>query len=109
MIKITEAAADQVKQAIDDTEEGEIKLRLGVSGGGCSGFNYSLDLSNDFDPDNDNISTQHGIDIIVDKKSALFLEEVTLDYEDRGLGERGFVFNNPTARSCGCGKSFNPN
>ena len=104
IIKLTETAAAEAKKYIEDNEEKY--LRIGVNGGGCSGFEYSLQVSSDYNDEQDTLSTQHEVDVIVDKKSALFLEGTTLDYYN-DISKRGFVFENPnTVRSCGCGNSF---
>jgi len=72
----------------------------------CSGFNYSLNIASDYDEANDNKVVQHGVDVVVDKKSSLFLEGTTVDYYE-GLEQRGFQFHNPNAKkTCGCGSSF---
>jgi iron-sulfur cluster assembly protein len=81
-------------------------LRVGVEGGGCSGFSYSLKFESEFDKSADNRYTQHGVDVVVDKKSALYLDGTVIDWHD-GLDKRGFTFENPNAvKSCGCGSSF---
>ena len=101
-IKLTEAAAEEVKRAKED----DSYLRVGVKGGGCSGFEYSLTIDATYDEQNDSLSRQHGVDIVVDKKSALYLDGTTLDYYT-DISKRGFVFDNPNAvKSCGCGSSF---
>jgi len=103
-IKLTEAAAVEAKAYIEDAEEKY--LRVGVKGGGCSGFEYSLTIGNEYDEEKDTLSHQHGVDVIVDKKSALYLEGTTLDYYS-DISKRGFKFDNPNAvKSCGCGSSF---
>ena len=102
MIKLTEAAAVEVKKSKED----DSYLRIAVQGGGCSGFEYKLTLELEYDEQKDTLSNQHGVDVIVDKKSALYLEGTTLDYYT-DISKRGFVFNNPNAtKSCGCGSSF---
>ena len=104
IIKLTEIAAAEAKKYIEDNEEKY--LRIGVSGGGCSGFQYSLEVSSDYNDEQDTLSTQHEVDVVVDKKSALYLEGTTLDYYN-DISKRGFVFENPnTVKSCGCGNSF---
>ena len=104
IIKLTETAAAEAKKYIEDNDEKY--LRIGVKGGGCSGFEYSLEMSNDYNEEQDTLSTQYEVDVIVDKKSALFLEGTTLDYYS-DISKRGFVFENPnTVKSCGCGNSF---
>ena len=104
IIKLTEAAAVEAKKYIEDNEEKY--LRIGVKGGGCSGFEYSLQVGSDYNDEQDVLSTQYEVDVVVDKKSALFLEGTTLDYYN-DISKRGFVFENPnTVKSCGCGNSF---
>ena len=103
-IKLTETAAAEAKKFLEDNEEKY--LRVGVKGGGCSGFEYSLTVDHEYDDTNDTMSNQHGVDVIVDKKSALYLEGTTLDYYS-DISKRGFKFDNPNAtKSCGCGSSF---
>ncbi|MCE2791188.1 MAG: HesB/IscA family protein [Planctomycetota bacterium] len=106
-VTITEKAAAEVKKFIVDGQHGEgAMLRVAVTGGGCSGFNYSLNIDTQFDEANDTMSEQHGVQVVVDKKSALFLDGTSVDYYD-GLEQRGFQFHNPNAkRTCGCGSSF---
>jgi iron-sulfur cluster assembly accessory protein len=103
-IKLTEEAASEAKQYLEDAEEKY--LRVGVKGGGCSGFEYSLMIDSEYDEQKDTLSHQHGVDVIVDKKSALYLDGTTLDYYS-DISKRGFKFDNPNAvKSCGCGSSF---
>tara|TARA_Y100000310_G_scaffold238042_2_gene241364 strand:- start:2050 stop:2373 length:324 start_codon:yes stop_codon:yes gene_type:complete len=103
-IKLTETAAAEVKKAMEETEGPY--LRIGVQGGGCAGFQYSMGIDDEYDEKQDTICQQHGIDIVVDRKSDLYLDGTTLDYYT-DLSQRGFVFDNPNAtKGCGCGKSF---
>ena len=106
-VQLTETAAKEVKRFIEEGDYGnEAVLRVGVSGGGCSGFNYSLNIAEDFNESEDNRSEQHGVSVVVDKKSSLFLDGTTVDYYE-GIEQRGFQFHNPNAkRTCGCGNSF---
>ncbi|MFO1023289.1 MAG: iron-sulfur cluster assembly accessory protein [Planctomycetales bacterium] len=104
---LTEKAAKEVRRVIDEQKlpEGTV-LRIGVVGGGCSGFQYSLGFDSNTDEAKDFVTEQHGLKVAVDKKSDLFLDGTTLDFYD-GLEKRGFTFNNPNAvKSCGCGSSF---
>ena len=107
MVILTETAAREIKTIISQQEldAEKIKLRLGVKGGGCSGFSYLLDLT-ETQKDTDEVFEQHGISVICDPKSLLYLNGATVDFKDEVMG-RGFVFNNPNATSsCGCGSSF---
>ena len=105
-IKLTENAASEVKKFIEGSSNDADYLRVAVMGGGCSGFQYNLTVDSEYDKDNDNLYEQHEVQIIVDKKSALYLDGTTLDYYS-DISKRGFVFDNPNAvKSCGCGSSF---
>ncbi len=106
-IILTPLAAKEISRIISEQEldPQKVRLRVGVKGGGCSGFSYILDLT-ETQKDSDEVFEQHGIAIIVDPKSLLYLGGTTVDFKDEIMG-RGFVFNNPNANtSCGCGSSF---
>lgn len=106
-VNLTERAATEVKRIIADQklEDGTV-LRVGVTGGGCSGFTYKLGFDKDYNETADSKYDFHGVSMVVDKKSALFLEGTTVDFYD-GIDKRGFTFDNPNAvKSCGCGSSF---
>ena len=80
-------------------------LRVGVKGGGCSGLTYMLDLV-DGPEEGDKMIREHGLELYVDRKSYIFLAGTILEYSG-GLNGKGFVFNNPNAKTtCGCGTSF---
>lgn len=107
-IELTETAAREVKTIIEqhEMEAEKVCLRVGVKGGGCSGFSYLLDLTEQ-SRDTDEAFDQHGITVVCDPKSYLYLNGTTIDFKDEIMG-RGFVFSNPNATStCGCGSSFN--
>ncbi len=105
-ITLTERAAQEVKRIMEEQKLPEgTGLRMAVTGGGCSGFSYKLGFDNEAGQF-DETSDQHGIKLIIDKKSYLYLNGTEVDFQD-GLDQRGFVFNNPNAkRKCGCGSSF---
>ncbi len=107
LLTLTERAATEVKRAKESNKLGDdMFLRVGISAGGCSGFSYTLGFDKSFDEKTDSKYEQHGVEVVVDKKSALFLDGTTLDWLD-GLERRGFSFENPNAvKSCGCGSSF---
>jgi iron-sulfur cluster assembly protein len=106
-IVLTEKAAIEVKRIMADQKiEPETVLRVGVTGGGCSGFSYALGFDKKYDEKADSRFEYHGVPVVVDKKSALYLDGTTIDFYD-GLEARGFKFDNPNAvKSCGCGSSF---
>ncbi|HMO14991.1 MAG TPA: iron-sulfur cluster assembly accessory protein [Pirellulaceae bacterium] len=106
-LTLTEKAAAEVKKIIAEqhVEPGSM-LRIGVVGGGCSGLNYDLRFDTNYDEMNDSRQEQHGVTIVVDKKSELFLDGTTVDFYE-SIEARGFQFNNPNAvKTCGCGNSF---
>lgn len=106
-ITLSERAAQEVKTILEQQSLSpeSTYLRVGVKGGGCSGFSYSLDLT-EAKTEQDEEFNEHGITIVCDPKSYLYLNGTSLDFKDEIMG-RGFVFNNPNATSsCGCGSSF---
>jgi iron-sulfur cluster assembly protein len=106
-ITLTERAASEVKKVVADQKQpGEVMLRVRVVGGGCSGFSYDLRFDNSFDESVDSKYQYHDVTVVVDKKSALYLDGTTVDFYE-GIEKRGFTFDNPNAvKSCGCGSSF---
>ena len=107
-ILLSETAAKEIKGIIkqQDLPEGSTRLRVGVKGGGCSGFSYLLDLTEEAPAESDEQMESHGVQILVDAKSLLYLDGTEIDFRDEVMG-RGFVFKNPNATSsCGCGSSF---
>jgi len=105
-ITLTPRAAREVRQILEDKKMSETALlRLGVTGGGCSGFEYVLDFCEGEDAD-DVIGLSEGIRIVVDRNSLLYLDGLEIDFNDTLLN-RGFKFRNPNAKgTCGCGTSF---
>ena len=106
MISITERAVKEVRRIIEEQSlSDETVLRVGVKGGGCSGFSYTLGFDDQVS-DVDQVFEQHGVRIAIDPKSFLYLNGTELDFEESLMG-RGFKFGNPNAaKSCGCGESF---
>ncbi|HEY2839246.1 MAG TPA: iron-sulfur cluster assembly accessory protein [Pirellulales bacterium] len=106
-VMLSERAALEIKRTMQEQQASEdTVLRIGVAGGGCSGFEYKLAFDKSFDEKTDSKSEQHGVTVVVDKKSALYLDGTTVDFYD-GLEKRGFTFVNPNAtKTCGCGSSF---
>jgi iron-sulfur cluster assembly protein len=107
-ISLSEKAAGEIKSIIKEQglEPEKTRLRVGVKGGGCSGFSYMLDLTEEAKGDSDEELDCNGVKVLVDMKSYLYLNGVEIDFKDEVMG-RGFVFKNPNATStCGCGSSF---
>ncbi len=105
-VMLTERASQEVKKVIEEQgmPEGTF-LRVGVQGGGCNGFEYSMNWDTETSR-RDHVSDCHGVKLAVDKKFDPYLEGTTIDFYD-GLEKRGFVFNNPNVvKTCGCGTSF---
>ncbi len=114
-VLVTENAARAIRDIIkeQDLDAETTHLRVGVKGGGCSGFSYLLDLT-EKQRDTDEVweytysleADEFTIRIVCDPKSYLYLNGTEIDFKDELMG-RGFVFNNPNATStCGCGSSF---
>ena len=108
LVKLSDTAAKEIKSIIQDQDlpADRTWLRVGVKGGGCSGFSYVLDLVEEAPTENDEQLESNGVRILCDSKSLLYLSGVEIDFKDEVMG-RGFVFKNPNATSsCGCGHSF---
>ncbi|MCE2391591.1 MAG: iron-sulfur cluster insertion protein ErpA [Proteobacteria bacterium] len=105
VINLTETAAEKVQQLIDRDERGGYALRLKVVGGGCSGLQYQL-MFDDKVGEWDQEFQEHGVRLLVDSKSAVYLVGTSVDYVD-DLNGSGFKIENPNAtQTCGCGQSF---
>jgi iron-sulfur cluster insertion protein len=105
ILKLTDAAVQNVKAAAQREGLSDPGLRVSVVGGGCSGFQYSLGFDSTARPD-DMIIEQDGVRVFIDPMSAQYLQGVLIDYVT-GLHGAGFKFVNPNAaRTCGCGSSF---
>jgi len=103
-ITLTPSATVEVKRLIEKENAPGLGLRLGVKGGGCSGFNYVLGF--DSQKEGDTIFEVENFKVFIDPKSFLYLNGTQLDFQD-GLQGKGFLFKNPNAaRTCGCGESF---
>ena len=102
-VVLTEKAAAEVKRVKEEQKmDGELFLRIGVAGGGCSGLAYTLGFDSNFDPKADTKYDCHGIQVVVDKKKSLYLDGTTVDWFDSD-GRRGFTFDNPNAmQGCSC-------
>ncbi len=104
-VYLTIPATHEIKRLIDEQNLGNVFLRMGVKGGGCSGLSYSLEFDHET-ATGDKIFEIEGLKVAIDAKSYLYLNGTTLDYVTQGL-TGGFTFLNPNAgSSCGCGTSF---
>lgn len=101
----TDSAANKVKEMIEEEDNANLKLRIAVSGGGCSGFQYGFTLDEVTNED-DTVLNKNGVQLLIDPMSIQYLMGAEIDYED-GLEGSQFVIKNPSATStCGCGSSF---
>lgn len=104
-VTLTDKAVEMVKEAMAQEKLEGHALRIGVTGGGCSGLQYLLDFS-DKPTEDDFVLEQGGVKVFIDPFSAAHLDGTVIDYVD-GLHGSGFKFDNPQiVRSCGCGSSF---
>jgi iron-sulfur cluster insertion protein len=101
----TDSAADKVRQLIEEEGNAELKLRVFVQGGGCSGFQYGFTFDEETGED-DTVMEKNGVTLLVDAMSYQYLVGAEIDYKD-GLEGAQFVIKNPNATTtCGCGSSF---
>ncbi len=105
LVTLTESAVVEVRRLMDVQDLTEGGLRLGVKGGGCSGLSYTINFDDKIG-EFDTVCEQDGVKVLVDAKSAIYLEGMQLDYQ-KDLVSGGFKFINPNAsKTCGCGESF---
>jgi len=101
----TDSAADKVKQLIEEEGNAELKLRVFVQGGGCSGFQYGFTFDEETNED-DTVMQKNGVSLLIDAMSYQYLVGAEIDYKE-GLEGAQFVIKNPNATTtCGCGSSF---
>ncbi|MDT0634440.1 iron-sulfur cluster insertion protein ErpA [Spectribacter hydrogenoxidans] len=101
----TDAAAGKVRELLDDEDNPALKLRVFVSGGGCSGFQYGFTFDENVE-DGDTVIEKSGVTLLVDPMSVLYLGGAEIDFTD-GVEGAQFVIRNPNATTtCGCGNSF---
>ncbi len=105
VITLTDAAAYQVKDMMEQNDEKDAYLRVYVSGGGCTGLTYGMKLDHEVKEDDIQFE-KNGVKVLVNKTDALVLKGTTIDYKQSLLGG-GFTIDNPNAiATCGCGQSF---
>ncbi|MHB8483447.1 MAG: iron-sulfur cluster insertion protein ErpA [Nitrospiria bacterium] len=105
MVTLTEKASEKVRELLAAEQKTGYGLRINVSGGGCSGFQYGMNFEESAN-DGDQVIESYGVKLFVDTQSVPFLDGVQVDYVDTVQGA-GFAIQNPNAKSsCGCGKSF---
>jgi iron-sulfur cluster insertion protein len=107
-MQLDDSAVEKLRNILIEEKNSDLKLRVFVQGGGCSGFQYGFtldDAQNEDDMDFD----YDGVKVLVDSMSWTYLQGARIRYDDSPMGSQ-FVIDNPNAQStCGCGSSFNPN
>ena len=104
-VKLEELAVQKILEAMKD-EPSAKGIRIGILGGGCSGYTYSMEFFKEEPVESDWVSTQFGLKVAVDEISSTLLDGTVIQFEEKLMGG-GFKFNNPNAkRTCGCGESF---
>jgi iron-sulfur cluster assembly protein len=107
MVTLSERAASEVKGLLEQQQKPDAMLRVFVAGGGCSGFQYGMSLEEETS-EGDQTFDISGVKVIVDPRSAMYMDGAQIDYVDSMMGG-GFKIDNPqAASSCGCGQSFTP-
>lgn len=104
-VQLTTAAADKVRTLLDQEGRDDLRLRVAVQPGGCSGLIYQLYFDERY-LDGDKVADFEGVEVIVDDMSVPYLDGATIDFKDT-ISEQGFTIDNPNAQgSCACGDSF---
>ena len=105
LINFTDSAACKVHELIQEEGNSNLKLRIFISGGGCSGFEYNFSFDETVN-DDDTVIEKNAVSLLIDAMSFQYLTGASIDYREDLEGSR-FVINNPNATtSCGCGSSF---
>ena len=108
MINITESAKQRIIELLSEEDNPNLKLRVFVSGGGCSGFQYGFTFDEDQNSDDWEIPLDESVNVLVDSISMQYLENVNIDFKEDVYGAH-FSIDNPSATTtCGCGSSFSP-
>jgi iron-sulfur cluster assembly protein len=104
VVRLTEAAAQRVREIMDAAEKPVAGLRVGVKNGGCAGMSYTMEWAEDVGP-HDEVVDDKGVKVLIDPKAIMFLLGTEMDFKADKLSS-GFVFNNPNqTAACGCGES----
>lgn len=105
LMLFTDAAADKVRELIENEEAPELKLRVFITGGGCGGFQYGFTFDETVE-DVDTVIDKRGVQIVVDPISGMYLEGAEVDYTSGASGEQFIIRNPNVTTTCGCGSAF---
>ena len=105
IIRLTDTAANRIKEIMSNAGNGTIGVRVGVKSGGCAGMSYSMEYAKD-KKKNDEVIEDKGVKVLIDPKAIMYLLGTEMDYKKEELSST-FVFKNPNeTERCGCGESF---
>ena len=105
IIKLSDNAANRIKEIMSSAEKNSIGIRVGVKSGGCAGMSYVMEYANNIKP-NDEVIEDKGVKVFIDAAAVMYLLGTEMDYKKEEFSS-SFVFNNPNeTERCGCGESF---
>ncbi len=105
IIKLSDKAAQRIKQIMSSAEKNAIGVRVSVKSGGCAGMSYVMEYSKEINP-NDEVIEEKGVKVFIDAAAVIYLLGTEMDYKKEEFSS-SFVFNNPNeTERCGCGESF---
>ena len=105
IIKLSDNAAERIKQIMSKAENSAIGVRVGVKSGGCAGMSYVMEYANEIKP-NEEVIEEKGVKVFIDPKAVMYLLGTEMDYKTEKFSSQ-FIFKNPNeTERCGCGESF---
>ena len=105
VIKLSQNAAERIKEIMSSAEDTTIGVRVGIKQGGCAGMSYIMEYAKDIKP-NEEVVEDKGVKVLIDPKAIMYLLGTEMDYKKEKLSSQ-FVFKNPNeSERCGCGESF---
>ena len=105
IIKLSDNAAERIKQIMSKAENSAIGVRVGVKSGGCAGMSYVMEYANEIKP-NEEVIEEKGVKVFIDPKAIMYLLGTEMDYKKERFSSK-FIFKNPNeTERCGCGESF---
>ena len=105
IIKLSDNAAERIKQIMSKAENSAIGVRVGVKSGGCAGMSYVMEYANEIKP-NEEVIEEKGVKVFIDPKAVMYLLGTEMDYKKEKFSSH-FIFKNPNeTERCGCGESF---